>query len=518
MKNMNNNEQIKKRNGFGSGLGFVFAAAGSAVGLGNLWSFPYKTSANGGAAFVCVYILSTILIGLIIMIAEMYIGKRAQANPVSAYKKINSKLGWLGLFSILIPFIILCYYSILGGYTLKFTVNSFNQNSQILQSFASDSWQVILFTLIFIVMALTIVMFGVKGGIERASKVLMPSLVIILLAVVVYCLTLGEGVKEGLTYYLKPDFKELGFKGVLAAMGQSFFSLSLGMGITISYGSYTGKNINLGKSAVVIAVFDVLIAFIAGLAIFPAIYHYKAISGINLQENGILLLFSSLPAVFDSLGVFGGVISFFFFGVVAIAAITSVISLFEVVTQFAIQKFKVKRKKAITVVAVLVFIFSIPISISLGYSVNGIDKITLLGYNLLDFIDVIANMVLMPLCALGSAVAIGWCLNKPTSKKDIINPMHLYRTLEEDGLKLGVFGKFFAVMIKYITPLCILLIEVFGIYDLIIVNGKFDLNGLFMVLIGVAIIIAVILIYIKFYKNTQTGENSDEFEINAGIK
>ena len=509
-------ETKKKRNGFASGIGFILAAAGSAVGLGNLWSFPYKTSENGGAAFVFTYIISVILIGSIVMISEIYIGKRAQSNPVSAYRKVKKYLGWLGLFSIIIPLFITCYYSILGGYTVKYTLNSFNNNSTILGDFSSNIGEVILYTAIFIVLALVVVMAGVKGGIEKASKVLMPTLFILLVIVVIYCLTRGEGVSEGLKFYLKPNFKELGFKGILAAMSQAFFSLSLGMGIMVSYGSYAGKEIKVGKSVMMICIFDTLVAFLAGLAIFPAIYHYKAIMSETetLNDKGIVLLFSSLPLVFDKLGVVGHIISFFFFGMVVIAALTSVISLFEVVTQFVIQKFKIHRKKAIMIVSIFCFAVSIPISISLGYAINDEGKMTIFGLNWLDFLDNVSNAVLMPICALGSCISIGWLIDT----KITINPKNTYNTLENDGLRLGKFGKIFTFMVKYVTPIFIIIIEIFGIRDFIFpINNegirKFSSNGLGVVLTAYSLLIIVILVYQLFLKNSETGCNADEIDI-----
>ncbi len=507
-------EKTTKRNGFASGIGFILAAAGSAVGLGNLWSFPYKTSANGGAAFVFAYIISVIVIGSIVMIAEIYLGKRAQANPITAYKKVNKHLGWLGLFAIVVPMLITCYYSILGGYTVKFAMNSFNNNSEILGTFSANIGEVILYTAIFIILALVVVMAGVKGGIEKASKVLMPALFILLVVVVIYCLCLGDGVKEGLEFYLKPNFKELGFKGVLAAMGQAFYSLSLGMGIMVSYGSYAGKKINVGKSVMMICIFDTLVALLAGLAIFPAIYYYKATEGIVLTNKGIVLLFSSLPLVFDGLGTIGHIMSFFFFGMVVIAALTSVISLLEVVTQFVIQKFKVHRKKAILIVALICFLVSIPISISLGFAINDTATMTIFGYNWLDFIDNVTNAVLMPVCAFGSCFAIGWLLdNKITA-----NPMNTFRTLKNDGLNLGKFGKIFTVMVKYVTPVFILLIEIFGVRDFIFPENSegiraFSSNGLGVVLTAYTLLAIVILIYYLFLRNSTTGCNADEIDI-----
>ncbi len=509
-------EHSKKRNGFGSGIGFILAAAGSAIGLGNLWSFPYKTSANGGAAFVFTYLISVILIGVIVMIAELYIGRRAQANPVSAYKKVGKKLGWLGMFAVIVPLIIECYYSVLGGYTIKFAMNSFNGNSGIIKDFATNIPEVIMYTLIFSLLALIIVMAGIKGGIEKASKYLMPALFFILVALVVYCLCLGEGVSDGLNYYLNPDFAALGFEGVLAAMGQAFFSLSLGMGIIVSYGSYTGKTIKLGQSVIMICIFDTLVAVLAGLAIFPSIYHYQATEGVQIENlNGMLLMFESLPMVFDKLGVFGQIVSFLFFIMVAIAAITSCISILEVITQFVIQKFRICRKRAIAIVSAITFAISIPIGISLGYAVGGTDKMTIFGLNLLDFFDTITNVVLMPVCALGACVAIGWCFAKPKKKLDVFNPMFLYRSLEEDGLRIGWFGKVFAVMVKYVTPLIIIFVEIFGIIDIIFPGGAFSINGLGVVLCAFGLFALTVAIYFIFFQNRETGCNADELEIEA---
>ncbi len=515
-------ENVKKRNGFASGLGFVFAAAGSAVGLGNLWAFPYKTAKYGGAAFVLVYIISVILIGTIVMIADTHIGRRAQANPISAYQKANKKLGWLGMFAIIIPFVITAYYTVLGGYTVKYTLNSFNQNSTVMQSFAGNIPEVIMFTAIFVVLALIVVMGGIKNGIEKASKVLMPALFIILVLIVIYSLTLGEGVKEGLDFYiLKLDFKTLGFDGVLAAMSQAFFSLSLGMGIMVSYGSYTGKEIKIGKSTLYICIFDLVVALLAGFAIFPAIHHYQAVNpDAALNESGLLLLFQSLPLVFDGLGVVGQIVSCLFFGMVVIAALTSVISLFEVITQFIIQKFKVRRKKAILIVAILCFVCSIPIGISLGYDICGVDAMRLFGQNVLDFLDQVTNIVLMPVCAFGSCVVVGWFIDK----KLTFNPMKTYKSLTEDGLEIGKIGKFFTVMIKYVTPFLILFVEVFGARDLMWPADKitgvraFSTNGLAVVLTAVLLIVISIAIYFAFFKNKNNGTNEDELLIEEKAK
>lgn len=512
-------EQIKKRNGFASGIGFILAAAGSAIGLGNLWSFPYKTAKFGGAAFVFAYIISVLIIGVIVMVAELHIGKRAQANPVSAYKKANKNFGWLGLFAVIIPFFIICYYSVLGGYTVKFALNSFSGNAGVVKPFVGNVGEVILFTAIFMILSIVVVMAGVKGGIEKASKVLMPALFFILVAIAVYSLCLGEGVAEGLDFYLNPDFSELGFDGILAAMSQAFFSLSLGMGIMVSYGSYAGKDIKVGKSISMICVFDTMVALLGGLAIFPAVYHYQAVGGnSDVSMGGVLLMFETLPLVFEGMGTLGQIISFFFFAMVVIAALTSVISLLEVVTQFVIQKFRVQRKKAILIVALICFAISIPIGISLGKVLNGDNSMLLCGQNWLDFFDMVTNVVLMPLGALGACLALGWMLDKPKSKGELFSPMHLQRSLEKDDLKLGWFGKLFAIMVKYVTPILILVVEVFGAIDIIAPKNEmgvrtFSADGLGILLTAYALCFVAIAVYFAFFKKTETGCNEDELII-----
>ena len=492
-----------KKGGFASGIGFILAAAGSAVGLGNLWAFPYKTAENGGAAFVFLYILCVLLIGAVTMICEIFLGRRAQANPISAYKKINKNLGWIGLIAIVVPTIIVCYYSVLGGYTVKFAVNSFSGNAGNLGAFAEKSWQVILFTAIFMLLALTVVMAGVKGGIEKASKILMPALFILLVAVVIFVLCLGEGVKDGLAYYLIPDFSKITFGSVLAAMGQAFYSLSLGMGSMIVYGSYTSKEINIVKSTAMVCVFDTFVALLAGLAIFPAVFHFSTVEGIDtstLDLNGIMLMFETLPKVFESIGVFGKIIEFFFFAMVSIAAVTSVISIMEVASQFVIQKFKISRKIAATFIAVITFLISIPVSISLGYLLGGTAQMTIFGLDWLSFLDTVTNTVFMPICAFLSCISVSWFIGSKQA---------LYE-LKADGNNFGKLESFIGIMMKYIVPALIAVIEIFGVIDLIFPAGAFSLNGLGIVLISYALFGVLVAVYFLFLRNTETGTNADE--------
>ncbi len=509
-------QEKQKTNGFQSGIGFILASAGSAIGLGNLWSFPYKTAKYGGAAFVFMYLISVLLIGIVVMFCEFHIGRRSKANPITCYKKTNDRFGFLGLIAIVIPFLIVCYYSILGGYTIKYTTSSISGTSGIMQSFASNSLGVIIFTFIFILLAVLVVMGGVKKGIENASKILMPALFLILVALAIYANCLGSGVKEGLNFFLNPNFSKLGFEGVLAAMSQAFFSLSLGMGIMVSYGSYAGKEVKVGRSIGYICLFDTMVALLGGLIIFPSAFHFD--SNIDATKlNGMTLMFEILPKIFTSLGGFGKVVSLFFYAMVTIAALTSVISLFEVVTQFAIQKFKIKRKIAILLVSIVCFLLSIPISISLGKAIIESGEMQIFGQNYLDFLDLIANVVLMPIGALGACLMVGYGLTKYQSKKQAFSPKLLDGTLKEEGFNLGKFQKVFAFMVKFITPVLIAVVEVFGIIDIIFPkkNGvrAYSSNGLGLVIVAVAIMAICMVIYFTLLRKCETGENADEIEL-----
>ena len=489
----------KKHNGFASSLGFVLASAGSAVGLGNIWGFPYKTGANGGAAFVIVYILMALLLGIVGMTAEMYVGKRAQANPVTALKKINPKMGFVGLLAVLVPFFIICYYSVLGGYTLRGVVASFANIGKDavavgdgLGTFMASPWLPALCTFIFLGLAVLIIMGGVQKGIEKASKVLMPLLFIILLGVMIYCLCLGDGVRDGLNFYiLKADFKALGFKGVAAAMGQVFFSMSLGMGIMISYGSYAGKEINLFKSAVQISIIDTVIALMAGFAIFPAAFHYMEVAGLEAADvglGGFALMFKTLPLVFNSLGVVGGIIGAFFFLMVGIAAITSVVSLVEVVTQFFIQKFKISRKMAAVAPMALAMIVSVFVSLSLG------GHFAVFEFDLLTFFDEITNTVLMPVCALAVCLAAGFGIKKKEMAENIFP-------------EKPFVGTVISYMARFVTPLLILVVAVFGVVSNVSENSKY-----YFVIAGAVLLAAIsaIVYFACHLDKKNTGYNADE--------
>ncbi len=497
--------ETQKKGGFASGIGFILAAAGSAVGLGNLWGFPYKTAENGGAAFVVLYIACVLFIGFCTMICEIFLGRRAQANPITAFKSVNKNFGWFGLIAVLVPLIITFYYSVLGGYTVKFATNSFWGNTNNLSNFASSRLEVIVFTAIFLIFALIIVMAGVKGGIEKASKILMPALFILIVLVAIFVLFLGEGVADGLKYYLVPDFSKITWSSVLAAMGQAFYSLSLGMGAMIVYGSYTGKEINIIKSTSMICVFDTLVALLAGLAIFPAVFHFASLEGISvdsLKLEGPTLMFETLPKVFESIGPIGHFIEFLFFAMVTIAAVTSLISIMEVSSQFIIQKFKLKRKFATLIIATITFILSIPVSISFGNILNDNVSMQIFGMDYLSFLDTVTNTVLMPMCALFSCLAVGW----------FIKPKDLIKELSDDNNKFDKFIKVIGFMIKYVVPLLIFLIELFGLIGLVFPENKFSANGLGVALTSCAIMGIIIAVYFIWLKNSNTGTNLDEID------
>ena len=342
--------------------------------------------------------------------------------------------------------------------------------------------------------AAIIIACGVEEGIERMSKVLMPILFLIVVGVAIYSLTLGEGVAEGLAFYLKPDFSVITVKSVLTAMGQAFFSLSLGMGIMLTYGSYTGKGINVVKSTAMICLFDTAVALIAGLAVFPAVAHFDP--SLLGSSRGVGLIFIILPQVFDSMGFVGKIVSFAFFLMVVIAAITSVMSLIEVATQFVIQKFKANRKVSALIVSGICFLVSIPVGISLGHvAILEESSPVLFGLDWLTFFDEVTNTVLMPVCALFACIAVGW----------IIKPKNAIREMEDEGCRMPPWlERFYSVMIRYITPLLIVIVEIGGL------ASEIQSGNIAVVVFAYGLIAVCAIVYFAFFRNHDTGCNADE--------
>lgn len=396
--------QDVQREQWGSKIGFILAAAGSAVGLGNIWRFPYITGQNGGAAFVLVYLALVFIIGFSVMLAEMAIGRKAQLNAVGSFQKLAGGLwplvGWMGVAA---GFIILSFYGVIGGWTIKYFIHSFaglmadaaaGKAGDVFGGFVTNTMQVILYQAVFMLMTIYVVYKGVGEGIERYCKILMPALFLILLILIGRSVTL-EGASKGLEFYLKPDFSKITGATISAALGQAFFSLSLGMGCMITYGSYVDRKTALPGSAIQVCVLDTLVAVLAGLAIFPAVFAFGVDAG-----AGPGLTFVTLPSVFAKMP--GAMIwSALFFLLLFIAALTSAISLLEVVSAYFIDR-GWSRPQAAFIMGLLIFALGIPSAMSL----TGAPKVA--GKDFLDAMDFISSNVLLPLGGVFISLFVGW--------------------------------------------------------------------------------------------------------------
>ena len=395
-----------QREQWGSKLGFILAAAGSAVGLGNIWRFPYITGQNGGAAFVLLYVLLVFIIGFSVMLAEIAIGRSAQLNAVGSFKKLKGGawpiVGWMGVIA---GFMILSFYGVIGGWTMAYIIKSFTGLMAAAESggagdvfggFITNGPIVIAWQAAFMVLTIWVVYRGIGEGIERYCKVLMPALFVILLILIVRSVTL-EGAGAGLEFYLKPDFSKLTGGTFLAALGQAFFSLSLGMGCMITYGSYLGKKEILPGAAVQVCFLDTMVALLAGLVIFPAVFAFGVEPG-----AGPGLTFITLPSVFAKMPG-GSVWSALFFLLLFIAALTSAISLLEVVTAYFMDEMKWSRPKAAWTMGGTIFLLGIPSALSLGAM-----KLQIAGKDFLDAMDFISSNILLPLGGLFIALFVGW--------------------------------------------------------------------------------------------------------------
>ncbi|MDR2038135.1 MAG: sodium-dependent transporter [Bacteroidales bacterium] len=438
-----------RRDNFSGRFGIIAAAAGSAIGLGNVWRFPYVCGQNGGGAFLLLYLICIVLIGLPIMLAEFGIGRRAQSNAYRAFKKLSPKSHWylVGVMGIVAAFVILSFYSAVGGWTIEYIIRSAtntlsNDTETAFNSFVSGGYQPILYQLFFLILTLGIVVMGVKKGIERSSKILMPLLLLLLIILCVRSVTL-PGASEGLSFLLKPDFSKLSGNSILLAMGQAFFSLSLGMGCLITYGSYIKRSEDLTYSAGMVAGADTLIAVLAGIAIFPA----AAAFGIS-AESGPGLVFITLPNVFQQMAG-GAIFSTFFFILLCIAALTSSISLLEVVVSFCVEEMHMKRVWATVSVTACVFALGILCSLSLGL----VPGIQLFGKSFFDLMDFAASNLLLPVGGLFISIYVGWVLKKRITVKELTN----------DGTKKMTYLRVFFFLIRYVVPVAILMVFIFGL-------------------------------------------------------
>ena len=439
---------MKDRSNFSNKLGFVLAAAGSAVGLGNIWRFPYLAAQYGGGTFLLIYLILAVTFGFTLMTAEIALGRKTGLSAIGAFRALDKRFNILGILAVSVPIIIFPYYSVIGGWVMKyFTVfitggAKASAGDAYFTDFISSATEPIGWFLLFMAFTAIVVLCGVEKGIENVSKFMMPVLVILTVIISVYGLTL-EGASEGLIYYLKPHMADVSAKTILAAMGQLFYSMSLAMGIMITYGSYMKKTDNLESSVRQIELFDTAIAFLAGLMIIPAVFAFSG-GDRSALNAGPGLMFITLPKVFASMR-FGSVIGTIFFLLVFFAALTSAISLMETIVSVFMDKFGWKRRFTGIFVAVLALIMGVPSSLGFG----PLGFISWNGMTVLDIMDFVSNSVLMPIVAFFTCIFVGF----------VIKPKVIADEVKETDGKFKAEGMF-NVMIKWIAPLFLFIILV----------------------------------------------------------
>ena len=441
-----------KRVSFGSHLGVILATAGSAVGLGNVWRFPYMTGQNGGAVFIIIYVACVLLLGIPCMISEFIVGRHGQANTARAYRKMAGGRPWaiIGYMGVLTGFLITGYYAVVAGWCGQYIwaslIGHMSGSPEYFQeyfaSLSSDPVKPVLWTVIMLVLTYLIIEKGVRDGIERASKVMMPTLFILLLVIVVASCML-PGAEKGIDFLFKPDFSKINSDVFLAALGQAFYSLSIAMGCLCTYASYFSKDTNLTGSAVQIGVIDSMVAILAGLMIFPAAFAV----GVN-PDSGASLVFITLPNVFQQafsgVPMLGYVISLVFFALLTLAALTSLISLHEVSTAFLHEELVITRKKAAFIVTVTTIVIGALCSLSLG----AVDELAVLGKPLFDCFDFVTGQVFLPIVGFLTCIFIGWAVPHQVVHDEFTN----WGTLR------GRFFHLYLFLVKYICPLAILVI------------------------------------------------------------
>lgn len=437
-----------KRATFGSKIGVILATVGCAVGLGNIWRFPYMLGENGGAAFLLVYISCILFLGIPVMITEFFIGRYSRKNAAGAFKVMAPGTKWsvIGYNGVAAAFLILGYYAVVSGWTLEYIVQAFSGSlegknatdfADEFTAFSTGVFRPILWTVVFIALTHIIIISGVKEGIERASKVMMPVLFLILIALCVRSATL-PGASEGLSFLFNPDFSKIDSSVVLSAMGQAFFSLSIGMGCLITYASYFGKQTNLQTTALQVTILDTLVAVLAGVMIFPAVFSF----GIE-PTTGPELVFITLPNVFEQLP-FGNIWSFVFFVLLALAALTSTISLHEVSTAYVHEEYHISRKKAAVIVSVGVTIVGILSSLSMGL----LKSYTLFGLNFFNLLDFVTAKIMLPLGGMMICIFTAKRVDKLLLKEEVTN----------HGTIRFYFFSTYVFFVKYIAPIGIGLI------------------------------------------------------------
>ena len=442
------------RSSFTGKIGFILAAAGSAVGLGNIWRFPYLAAKYGGGIFLLVYLILAITFGFTLMCAEIAIGRKSGQSAINAFGVLNKKYKFIGLLASIVPMLILPYYCVIGGWVTKYVTVFAGGNvgaaaqPDFFGNYIGQTGEPIAWFLLYIGLTSLIVLFGVEKGVEKVSKFMMPVLIILTLAIAIYTMFM-PGAMDGVLYYVVPDFSNFSIKTVLAAMGQLFYSMSLAMGIMITYGSYMKKEVSIESSVRSIELFDTGIAFLAGMMVIPAVFACGDPTQ-DLAKAGPTLMFVVLPRVFNSLGtITGSIVGAAFFILVLFAALTSSISLMETVVSIFRDRFGWSRKFTCLFVSILSVILGLPSC--LGFS--ALDFIQLNGMTILDMFDFGTNSILMPIVALLTCYFIGFVM-KPKALSDEISLTGKFKS-----------QRMFEVIIKYIAPVCILLILISSILD-----------------------------------------------------
>lgn len=443
----------KKRDQWSSNLGFILAAAGSAVGLGNIWKFPYKVGNGGGAAFVLVYILVILILGITVMLAELTVGRHTQKNAVGAFRQLDKRFTFVGGLGIVTGFVVLSYYSVVGGWVMKymfsyltganFWVDGKMDTARYFANFTAG-YEPIIWHILFMAAAVVIVIRGVSGGIEKANKIMMPGLLILLVLVAVRSVTL-PGAAEGVKFFLLPDFSKLNAQVIVSAMGQATFSLSIGMGVMSTYGSYLSKNENLAKNAVLIAGIDTVIALLSGFAILPAVFA----AGLSPTE-GSGLAFITFTAVFDKIP-FGGVFGFVFFLLLFFSALTSAISILEGTTAYVVEELHIKRKTAVVTLGSIMAALGVFASLSNGamhikmpwWGPNGFSWVPLM-----DGLGFLTDELLMPVGAFLFCIFVGWVWGAKRASAEI----------KQGGKFRFAYEKIWTVCVKFVAPAAILLV------------------------------------------------------------
>lgn len=458
-----------KRGSFSGQLGFIMAAAGSAVGLGNIWRFPYLAAKDGGGLFILIYLILAVTFGFTLLTTEIAIGRKTKQSPLTAYKKIHPKWGGIGVLACMVPILILPYYCSIGGWVFKYLSLYLTGHGgdavgdQYFSGYISGIGQPIIWMLIYFGITAFVVISGVEKGIEKYSKILMPILVVMIIGISIFTLTLSHTDEAGITrtglqglkVYLIPDFKDLTFKTlfitIMDAMGQLFFSISVAMGIMVTYGSYAKDETDLTKSINQIEIFDTAIALLAGMMIIPTVFAFAGKEGMSAGPG---LIFVSLPKVFDAMGLVGKIVAPVFFLIVSFAAITSSVSVMEAIVSSLMDAFHISRNKGSVIVIIYTLITGV--IVCLGYNLLYVEVTLPNGSvgQVLDILDYISNFVLMPIVAILTSILIGW----------IVKPKVIIDEVTKSGCKFSRKWVYI-VMIKFIVPamLIILFLQALGV-------------------------------------------------------